>query len=230
MDEALIFNIRISDVNDHVPQFPEKEFNISVKENQTAGQPIFQMLSADLEQENTPISHPLFPCFSNSIMKESGFWIGHISREIPLNYETHTAPSLVIAVENQEQLFSCKGDQSQQLGRAVASATGQPALLEAEDQDPALLRPFTLELDNAWANAEDTWKLGKHQGHSAELLMLRSLTPGSPSMRLFTGDRQGLSRKQIVLVSVCSCPHGFTCTDRSDAAIKLWREPCSLSA
>lgn len=37
MDKSLIFNIRISDVNDHAPQFPEKEFNITVQENQTAG-------------------------------------------------------------------------------------------------------------------------------------------------------------------------------------------------
>lgn len=36
VDKSLIFNIRISDVNDHAPQFPEKEFNITVQENQTA--------------------------------------------------------------------------------------------------------------------------------------------------------------------------------------------------
>ncbi|KAJ8779100.1 hypothetical protein J1605_012951 [Eschrichtius robustus] len=36
VDKSLVFNIRISDVNDHAPQFPEKEFNISVKENHTA--------------------------------------------------------------------------------------------------------------------------------------------------------------------------------------------------
>lgn len=37
MDESLIFNIRVRDVNDHAPQFPEKEFNISVKESHAAG-------------------------------------------------------------------------------------------------------------------------------------------------------------------------------------------------
>ena len=37
MDSSLIFNIRIGDVNDHAPQFPQKEFNISVKENHAAG-------------------------------------------------------------------------------------------------------------------------------------------------------------------------------------------------
>lgn len=37
VDESLIFNIRVGDVNDHAPQFPEKEFNISVKESHSAG-------------------------------------------------------------------------------------------------------------------------------------------------------------------------------------------------
>ena len=37
MDRSLIINIRIKDVNDHAPEFPEKEFNISVKEDHAAG-------------------------------------------------------------------------------------------------------------------------------------------------------------------------------------------------
>lgn len=37
MDRSLIINIRIKDVNDHTPEFPEKEFNISVKEDHAAG-------------------------------------------------------------------------------------------------------------------------------------------------------------------------------------------------
>ncbi|KAM6147529.1 LOW QUALITY PROTEIN: cadherin-like protein 26 [Erethizon dorsatum] len=82
MDESLIFIIRISDVNDHEP-FPEKEFNIRLKENQTVGQPIFQMLSADVDPENTPISNVLYFLISQTpLMKESGFWIDRISGEI----------------------------------------------------------------------------------------------------------------------------------------------------
>lgn len=37
MDNSLIFRIRISDVNDHAPQFPEKEFNVSVRAGYAAG-------------------------------------------------------------------------------------------------------------------------------------------------------------------------------------------------
>lgn len=37
LDNSLIFNIRISDVNDHAPQFPEKEVSLNVKESHAAG-------------------------------------------------------------------------------------------------------------------------------------------------------------------------------------------------
>lgn len=37
MDNSLIFIIRIGDVNDHAPQFAEKEFNVSVRASHKAG-------------------------------------------------------------------------------------------------------------------------------------------------------------------------------------------------
>ncbi|EPQ19832.1 Cadherin-like protein 26 [Myotis brandtii] len=37
VDNSLIFNIRITDVNDHAPQFPENELNVSVRESHAAG-------------------------------------------------------------------------------------------------------------------------------------------------------------------------------------------------
>ncbi|KAM5245925.1 cadherin-like protein 26 [Ctenodactylus gundi] len=471
VDESLVFNIRIKDVNDHAPQFPEKEFNISVKESQTAGQPVFQMLTADLDEENTPNSQVLYFLVSQTpLLKESSFWIDRITGEIrlsgcldyetapwfilligvrdcgepslsstatvhinvqegnnhrptftqdqykirisegevhqdvlhllvqdhdspstsawrvkfnildgneeghfdvltdpktnegilnvikPLDYETQTACSLVIAVENEEQLFSCVGGQLRQPKETAASATvtvqvldandppafhplsfvvskedgarpgiylgtfnatdpdrtanpiryklvhdpanwvtvdensgvvtttkqidresphvndsfytiivhaidsghppqtgtgtlmlflsdindnvptlqyhsrylevcesavSQPLLLEAEDLDlEPYSDPFTFELDNIRGDAEDTWKLEKNQGRSAELLMLRSLPPGNYSVPLLIGDRQGLSQKQTVHVRVCFCT-GFTCLEHSDGGAGL---------
>ncbi|KAL4680675.1 hypothetical protein H8959_022616 [Pygathrix nigripes] len=86
VDKSLIFNIRISDVNDHAPQFPEKEFNITVQENQSAGQPIFQMLAVDLYEENTPNSEVLYFLISQTpLLKESGFQVDCISGEIRLS-------------------------------------------------------------------------------------------------------------------------------------------------
>lgn len=101
VDESLIFNIRIRDVNDHAPQFPEKEFNVSVKESQAAGQPIFQLLTVDLDQENTPNSQVLYFLVSQTpLLRESGFRIDLISGEVRLsgclNYETAPWFTLII--------------------------------------------------------------------------------------------------------------------------------------
>uniref|UniRef100_A0A2K6G3V9 Cadherin-like protein 26 n=1 Tax=Propithecus coquereli TaxID=379532 RepID=A0A2K6G3V9_PROCO len=105
VDKSLIFNIRIRDVNDHAPQFPEKEFNVSVKENQAAGQPIFQMLAVDLDQENTPNSQVLYFLVSQTpLLKESSFRIDRISGEIKLSgcldYETAAQFTLIIRAQD----------------------------------------------------------------------------------------------------------------------------------
>uniref|UniRef100_A0A8C5K4K5 Cadherin-like protein 26 n=1 Tax=Jaculus jaculus TaxID=51337 RepID=A0A8C5K4K5_JACJA len=101
VDESLIFHIKISDVNDHAPQFPEEEFNLTVKETHPAGQPIFQMLTVDLDQENTPNSQVLYFLVSQTpSLKESGFRIDLMSGEIRLSgcldYETAPRYTLLI--------------------------------------------------------------------------------------------------------------------------------------
>ncbi|KAB1262465.1 Cadherin-like protein 26, partial [Camelus dromedarius] len=226
VDKSLIVNIRVSDVNDHAPQFPEKEFNISVKENHDAGQPIFQMLAVDLDQENTPNSQVLYSLASQTpAPREHGFRIDRLSGEIrlsgcldyevtclllfrkkvkryniqvsegqvsqgvlrlrvqdgdspftsawkvkfniskgdeeghfdiltdpetnegilnvikPLDYETHPAWSLVVAMENEEPLFSCEAGRLQKPRRAVASATVSVQVTNAND--PPAFHPAT---------------------------------------------------------------------------------------
>ncbi|CAO2577397.1 Cadherin-like protein 26 [Lemmus lemmus] len=101
VDESLIFNIRVRDVNDHAPQFPEKEFNISVKESHAAGQPIFQLLTVDLDQENTPNSQVLYFLVSQTpLLRESGFRIDLISGEVRLSgcLKYETAPWFTLIV------------------------------------------------------------------------------------------------------------------------------------
>ncbi|XP_040104645.1 cadherin-like protein 26 [Oryx dammah] len=86
VDKSLIINIRINDVNDHAPEFPEKEFNISVKEDHATGQPVFQMLAVDLDQENTPNSQVLYFLVSQTpVLRESGFRIDRVSGEVRLS-------------------------------------------------------------------------------------------------------------------------------------------------
>ncbi|XP_064332045.1 cadherin-like protein 26 [Camelus dromedarius] len=101
VDKSLIVNIRVSDVNDHAPQFPEKEFNISVKENHDAGQPIFQMLAVDLDQENTPNSQVLYSLASQTpAPREHGFRIDRLSGEIRLSgcLDYETAPRFTLLI------------------------------------------------------------------------------------------------------------------------------------
>ncbi|XP_050008915.1 cadherin-like protein 26 isoform X2 [Alexandromys fortis] len=101
VDESLIFNIRVRDVNDHAPQFPEKEFNISVKESHSAGQPVFQLLTVDLDQENTPNSQVLYFLVSQTpLLRESGFRIDLISGEVRLSgcLKYETAPWFTLIV------------------------------------------------------------------------------------------------------------------------------------
>ncbi|XP_020760811.2 cadherin-like protein 26 [Odocoileus virginianus] len=105
VDRSLIINIRINDVNDHAPEFPEKEFNISVKEDHAAGQPVFQMLALDLDQENTPNSQVLYFLVSQTpVLRESGFRIDRVSGEIRLSgcldYETAPRFTLVIGARD----------------------------------------------------------------------------------------------------------------------------------
>ncbi|OWK03470.1 hypothetical protein Celaphus_00007776 [Cervus elaphus hippelaphus] len=240
VDRSLIINIRVSDVNDHAPEFPEKEFNISVKEDHAAGQPVFQMLALDLDQENTPNSQVLYflvsqtptaPRFtlviaardcgnpplsstatvhvhvqdSNNHMprftqdhyniqisegrasqgvlrlgvqdgdspftaawrvkfditngnEEGHFDIstdpetneGILSVIKPLDHETQPAWSLVVAVENEEPLFSCEGGQLQRPRQASASAIVSVRVTNAND--PPTFHPGTFivsEVDGA---------------------------------------------------------------------------------
>ncbi|XP_072799636.1 cadherin-like protein 26 [Vicugna pacos] len=101
VDKSLIVNIRVRDVNDHAPQFPEKEFNISVKENHDAGQPIFQMLAVDLDEENTPNSQVLYSLASQTpAPRERGFRIDRLSGEIRLSgcLDYETAPRFTLLI------------------------------------------------------------------------------------------------------------------------------------
>ncbi|EPY87507.1 hypothetical protein CB1_000243057 [Camelus ferus] len=119
VDKSLIVNIRVSDVNDHAPQFPEKEFNISVKENHDAG---------DEEGHFDILTDP-----------ETNEGILNVIK--PLDYETHPAWSLVVAMENEEPLFSCEAGRLQKPRRAVASATVSVQVTNAND--PPAFHPAT---------------------------------------------------------------------------------------
>ncbi|KAM5218708.1 cadherin-like protein 26 isoform 2-T2 [Hipposideros larvatus] len=101
VDQSLTFHIRVRDVNDHAPQFPKEEFSIRVQESHAAGQPIFQMFTTDLDQENTPNSQVLYSLVSQTpLLKESGFGIDRTGGEIRLSgcLDYETAPRFTLLI------------------------------------------------------------------------------------------------------------------------------------
>ncbi|EGV93216.1 Cadherin-like protein 26 [Cricetulus griseus] len=122
VDESLIFNIRIRDVNDHAPQFAEKEFNITVKESQAsaAWRTQFHILGGNEEEHFDIMTDP-----------ETNQGVLNVIK--PLDYETQAAHSLIIVVENQEQLFSCEEGQPQPSTKAMASATVSIHVVDTND-------------------------------------------------------------------------------------------------
>ncbi|XP_006873461.1 PREDICTED: cadherin-like protein 26 [Chrysochloris asiatica] len=101
VDKSLFFSIRVSDVNDHAPQFLEEKLSITVKESQEADLPIFQMLTVDLDQKNTPNSQVLYSLVSQTpLLKESSFLIDQRSGKIQLSgcLDYETAPLFTLLI------------------------------------------------------------------------------------------------------------------------------------
>ncbi|XP_063154873.1 cadherin-like protein 26 [Candoia aspera] len=60
LDNSLFFNVQIEDINDNAPEFLQKEFNISVKENHNKSEPVFSVTAVDKDQKGTANSEVVF--------------------------------------------------------------------------------------------------------------------------------------------------------------------------
>ncbi|XP_038605958.1 cadherin-like protein 26 [Tachyglossus aculeatus] len=90
-----------------------------------------------------------------------------------------------------------------------------PIMVKAEDKDlDPFSGPFTFELEDVSGNIKDTWKLGKHYGHSVELLTLKNLPKGIYPVPFNILDKQGLPNKQTLYVRICFCPDGRACEEQ----------------
>ncbi|XP_006896990.1 PREDICTED: cadherin-like protein 26-like [Elephantulus edwardii] len=101
VDRSLFFNIRISDINDHAPQFLEEEFNITLKEDQEADLPLAQMSAVDLDEENTPNAQVLYSLVSQMPSpRGSGFRVDRLSGDILLSgcLDYETAPLFTLLI------------------------------------------------------------------------------------------------------------------------------------
>ncbi|KAM9284777.1 cadherin-like protein 26 [Morus bassanus] len=53
LDRSLFFNIRVGDINDNAPEFPKDEYSITIRENHSKDEPVFQVTALDKDEEGT---------------------------------------------------------------------------------------------------------------------------------------------------------------------------------
>ncbi|XP_064321398.1 cadherin-like protein 26, partial [Phalacrocorax carbo] len=53
LDSSLFFNIRVRDINDNAPEFPKDEYSITIRENHSKDEPVFQVTALDKDEDGT---------------------------------------------------------------------------------------------------------------------------------------------------------------------------------
>ncbi|KAM6404470.1 cadherin-like protein 26 [Rhynochetos jubatus] len=53
LDHPLFFKIKVKDINDNAPEFLEKEYSITIRENHSKGEPVFQVTALDKDEDGT---------------------------------------------------------------------------------------------------------------------------------------------------------------------------------
>nr|XP_060627621.1 cadherin-like protein 26 [Anolis sagrei ordinatus] len=106
VDRSLLFNVEIKDVNDNPPEFPQKEYNITMKENYRREDFVFNVTAFDKDQEGTANSQVTYSLVSQTPrLKQPVFTIdsstGVIHSTGCLDYETAGAFQLLIRAADQ---------------------------------------------------------------------------------------------------------------------------------
>nr|XP_009490865.1 PREDICTED: cadherin-like protein 26 [Pelecanus crispus] len=53
LDRPLYFKIRVKDINDNAPEFPKEEYSVTVRENHSKDEPVFQVTALDKDEGGT---------------------------------------------------------------------------------------------------------------------------------------------------------------------------------
>ncbi|KAM6053129.1 cadherin-like protein 26 isoform 2-T2 [Theristicus caerulescens] len=53
LDRPLFFKIRVKDINDNAPEFPNEEYSITIRENHSKDEPVFQVTAMDKDEYGT---------------------------------------------------------------------------------------------------------------------------------------------------------------------------------
>ncbi|XP_054835234.1 cadherin-like protein 26 [Eublepharis macularius] len=101
VDKSLLFSVKIKDINDNAPEFTEKEYNVTVKENHRRDEPIFQVTAVDNDEKGTANSRVAYSLISqNPRLTEPVFTVEPFTGLIRIsgcsNYESASAFKLLI--------------------------------------------------------------------------------------------------------------------------------------
>ncbi|XP_026717925.1 cadherin-like protein 26 [Athene cunicularia] len=53
LDRPLFFKIKVKDINDNAPEFPKEEYSITIRENHSKDEPVFQVTALDKDEDGT---------------------------------------------------------------------------------------------------------------------------------------------------------------------------------
>ncbi|XP_072852892.2 cadherin-like protein 26 isoform X2 [Pogona vitticeps] len=101
VDRSLLFNVKIKDINDNAPEFPKKEYNITMTEKQSRGNLVFNVTAFDRDEEGTENSEVTYSMVSQAPRsKQPGFTVdpstGQIHSTGCSSYEPASAFRLLI--------------------------------------------------------------------------------------------------------------------------------------
>ncbi|KAM7538365.1 hypothetical protein Aperf_G00000074670 [Anoplocephala perfoliata] len=93
--------VRIQDVNDHAPAFPNGHFTYRLAENHPVGSTLFKLTAEDLDEgENALVSYSIFTTDGTFTINNK---TGEVSLAQPLDYEKHTTHNFtVLAIDGGE--------------------------------------------------------------------------------------------------------------------------------
>uniref|UniRef100_A0A8B9TZ15 Cadherin 26 n=1 Tax=Anas zonorhyncha TaxID=75864 RepID=A0A8B9TZ15_9AVES len=153
LDRPLYFKIKVKDVNDNAPEFPEEEFSISIRENHSEGKydPVFQVTALDKDESGTANSHVSYS-LSTQIPLLDGFpfdidpTTGTIHLSGCLNYKTASTFKLLVKAYDQgtPQLSS--------------TATVNVAIEDANNHPPVFTRDnYQLQISEGREHSAALW-------------------------------------------------------------------------
>ncbi|KAM6298814.1 cadherin-like protein 26 [Aegotheles albertisi] len=53
LDRPLFFKIKVKDINDNSPEFPKEEYSVTIRENHSKDEPVFQVTALDKDEDGT---------------------------------------------------------------------------------------------------------------------------------------------------------------------------------